>query len=182
MHRTATSTLLAVLALAVLPLVPQAAAQLVGRHDSRAPIEITADNLTVRQNENLAIFKGDVDAVQGDTTLKADELRVFYAEDGGPQASAGNQNVRRIEAEGHVLLSRPDQSAAGERGVYDVPAGKVTMTGNVVLTSKDNVIRGARLDYDLNTGVAVLMPAGDAGPDRGQRVRALFQSKPRQER
>lgn len=178
--RVAVPTLLVLAAIA-----STAQAQLAGSHDNKAPIEITANNLTVRQKDNLAIFQGDVDAVQGDTSLKADELRVSYSEQDEQQpaaAGAGNQNVRRIEAEGNVLLARPGETASGERGVYDVPAGKVTLIGNVVLTSKDNVIRGARLDYDLNTGVASLAPAatGDAG--RSQRVRALFQSQPKRDR
>jgi lipopolysaccharide export system protein LptA len=161
-------------------------AQVAATGQGDQPIEITADRLTVRQNEDLAIFTGDVDAVQGTTSLKADTLRVFYTEGGataaGAAAPGGGQNVRRIEAEGNVLLAEPTRTTAGDRGTYDVPAGKVVMTGNVVLTTKDNVIRGGRLDYDLTTGVVVVTPVGGDGTGRGQRVRALFQSQPQAQR
>jgi lipopolysaccharide export system protein LptA len=151
-------------------------------HNSNAPIEITADTLTVRQAENLAIFSGDVDAVQGDVSLKADELRVFYLneDNGSGNGQAGpttSQNIRRIEAEGNVLLAAPEQSASGERGVYEVQAGRVTLMGNVALSSPENIIRGGHLELDLNTGVATLNPAMPDEEGRSERVRAVFQSQ-----
>jgi lipopolysaccharide export system protein LptA len=148
-----------------------------GGRNKDQPIEITANELTVRQQENLAIFRGDVDAVQGDTSLKADELRVFYVSQDGNVPSGGNNNIRRIEASGNVLLAQPDQSAAGDRGVYDVPNDKVTLTGNVVLSNPENVVRGNHLDYDLATGVATVS-AGGGEAGRSSRVRAVFQAQP----
>jgi lipopolysaccharide export system protein LptA len=165
-------------------LAGSAAAQIgASGHDNSAPIEITAEQLTVRQNENLAIFSGDVDAIQGEISLKADELRVFYVEgeDQAAAAGGGGQNIRRIEADGNVLLTAPEQSAAGQSGVYDVGTGSVVLIGNVILTRDANVIRGGRAEMDLNTGIATVLPGaqGERGP--GQRVRALFQAQPSQE-
>jgi lipopolysaccharide export system protein LptA len=148
-----------------------------GGRNKDQPIEITANELTVRQQENLAIFRGDVDAVQGDTSLKADELRVFYVSQDGNVAGGGGNNIRRIEASGNVLLAQPDQSAAGDRGVYDVPNDKVTLTGNVVLSNPENIVRGSHLDYDLGTGVATVSAGGTEG-SRTSRVRAVFQAQP----
>lgn len=153
-------------------------AQGLAKRDTKAPIEITANELTVRQQENQAVFKGDVDAVQGDMSLKAQVLTVFYAQQAGAQATpaTGGDSIQRIEAQGQVLLASPEQSAAGDRGVYDVPARKITLFGNVILTGKGNVIRGARLDYDLASGVAVVAAGAPEG-GRNQRVRALFEAK-----
>ena len=148
-----------------------------GDQGNDAPIEITANELTVRQQENLAIFRGEVDAVQGDTSLKADELRVFYVSQDGNLPAGGNNNIRRIEASGNVLLAQPDQSASGDRGVYDVPNNKVTLTGNVVLSNPDNVVRGNHLDYDLGSGVATVS-AGSTEGSSPSRVRAVFQAQP----
>ncbi|MDX6751107.1 LptA/OstA family protein [Geminicoccaceae bacterium 1502E] len=158
-----------------------------GDGGGKAPIEITADNLVVRQQEQLAVFSGNVNAVQGDMTLRAAELRVFYLEDRGPekdgakkgknkngdkaaQDGGGQQSIRRIEAEGSVVVDSGGQTAKGDNGVYDPATNAVTLDGNVVLTRADNVIRGGHLVLDLDTGVATLKPAGG-----GQRVRALFQ-------
>lgn len=135
------------------------------------PIEIVADRLQVDQDQQLAVFSGNVDAVQGDLSLRADRLRVYYAEGAGaPGANA--QGIRRIEAEGNVLLTRPGETAAGNAGAYDPAAGTLVLEGDVVLTRGRNVVRGDRLDSNLNTGVSVVTAARTG--EGSQRVRALF--------
>jgi lipopolysaccharide export system protein LptA len=155
---------------------PLAAAQSL-QHDSSLPIEITADSLEVVQHENLATFTGDVDAVQGDLVLSADQLRVHYADsrDAVP-GPPGTGSIRRIEAEGNVFLSSPRETAQGESGVYDVASNQLTMEGAVVLTRDDNVIRGQRLEVDLVSGRSRMFAAvpSSAGGTAPQRVRALF--------
>lgn len=137
--------------------------------DGKAPIEIVADSLVVRQNERLAIFSGNVDATQGQRSLRADELKVFY----GEESAGGGQGIRRIEATGRVLVVEPGQTAQGDRGVYEPAAGRIQLDGNVVLTRGDNVVRGGQLEMDLATGTAVVRAARPGGPP-GERVRALF--------
>lgn len=147
--------------------------------DSSEPIEIIADKLVVQQETQIATFTGNVVAVQGEMTLKSDLLRVFYAQTEGEAAQASaapadNTSVRRVEAEGKVSLANLKDTATGDHGVYDVPAQKVTLTGNVVLTSGDNVVKGSSLDMDLATNVSTVH-SDAASPDRRQqRVRALF--------
>lgn len=137
--------------------------------DKSAPIEIVADSLVVRQAERLAVFSGNVDATQGERSLRADELKVFY----GEEQPGGGQGIRRIEATGRVVVAEPGQTAQGDRGVYDPEAGKIRLDGNVVLTRGDNVVRGGQLEMDLATGTAVVRAAKPGGAP-GERVRALF--------
>ena len=148
-------------------------------HDTSLPIEITADTLEVRQQEQIATFSGNVDAVQGEMVLSADLLRVYYGEREEKERSEGDQpgqSIRRIEAEGNVFLSSPRETAQGEKGTYDLIANQVILEGAVVLTQDDNVIRGERLEIDLTTGHARMLAAapgaGQATP--AQRVRAVF--------
>jgi lipopolysaccharide export system protein LptA len=147
------------------------------QHDTTLPIEITADSLEVVQDQKIATFTGDVDAVQGDMVLSADLLRVHYGDvDGAAAGPPGTGSIRRIEAEGNVFLTSPRGTAQGTAGVYDVAANRVTMEGAVVLTRDDNVIRGDRLQMDLASGrsqifAAVPSTEGGAAPER---VRALF--------
>ncbi|WP_159709545.1 lipopolysaccharide transport periplasmic protein LptA [Geminicoccus flavidas] len=146
-------------------------------HDSRQPIEITSDTLTVEQPKQLATFAGNVDAVQGDMKLRADRLLVHYARneaaEGGSGAGGGadpaDNSIRMIEAFGKVVITSPAESAQGDAGVYDVVAGTMQLTGDVVLTRGENVIRGNRLDMDLNTGLSTV-----SGGKRSERVRAVF--------
>jgi lipopolysaccharide export system protein LptA len=146
------------------------------QHDTSLPIEITADRLEVVQPDRVATFTGNVDAIQGDLVLRADELRVHYS--GGEQAGSAEQAgaIRRIEASGNVFLSSPRETAEGDAGVYDVASNSVTLDGEVVLTRGENVIRGRHLEIDLVSGRARVVGAATAaeGAAPGERVRAIF--------
>jgi lipopolysaccharide export system protein LptA len=146
------------------------------QHDTKLPIEITADSLEVLQNQNIATFTGNVDAVQGDMVLSADLLRVHYGDAGDAAPPLATGSIRRIEAEGNVFLSSPRETAQGAAGVYDVASNRVTLEGAVVLTREENVIRGQRLEIDLASGrsqVFAAVPSTEGGTPP-QRVRALF--------
>jgi lipopolysaccharide export system protein LptA len=141
---------------------PDAGAQ-AGKHDVDQPIEINADSLEVLQKDRRAVFRGNVDARQGRLRLKADELEVHYQSKGEASQVAGS--ITRIDARGSVFVSLPMETAQGDVGVYDVTAKKITLTGKVVLTRGDNVIRGQRLVLDLATGKSRI--EGGGGRVRG---------------
>jgi lipopolysaccharide export system protein LptA len=166
----------AALLLALLAGGPLAAQSL--RHDSSLPIEITADRLEVLQQQQLATFSGNVDAVQGDLVLSADQLRVYYDQADAPAGAGagGGRSIRRIEAVGNVFVTSPRETAAGEFGTYEVATSLITLEGQVVLTQDDNVIRGQRLEVDLASGrsqVFAAVPSAQGGGP-GERVRAIF--------
>jgi lipopolysaccharide export system protein LptA len=146
------------------------------RHDSNLPIEITADQLEVAQNDNLATFTGNVDAVQGDLVLSADRLRVYYYGNDQQRPAGASSSIRRIEADGNVFVSSPSQTAQGKEGVYDVASNQLSLDGSVVLTQGDNVIRGDRMEVDLVSGQSRVLAAvpSSAGGEPPQRVRAIF--------
>lgn len=119
--------------------------------DTDQPIEINADSLEVQQDNNLAIFTGNVDAIQGRIRLRADRLTVWYRP-GGDGGSDVQGTINKIEANGRVFISSPDETAQGDNGVYDVGAAEVVLTGDVVLTRGENVVRGKHLVMNLETG------------------------------
>lgn len=152
-----------------------------GKHDSSAPIEINADNLEVLQEENKAIFTGHVVAIQGKVRLKSDKMTVYYAQkdEGRKTAEVDPQSgaIKKIDVEGSVFLSTPEETARGARGIYDVDQNLITLQDNVVLTRAKNTLKGNRLVYDFATGKSRLTggaPAAAQGGKDGQRVRALF--------
>lgn len=147
-----------------------------GQNDK--PVEITANSLEVLQAERKAIFKGAVKAVQGDVTLSADEMTVFYKKSGGGNDSAGGFGaVSRIEASGNAHLTTPEETASGDKGVYEVDQKKVHLLGNVELTRDKNILRGTRLEYSFVTGRSLVTSNGKAGEASGGRVRAIFVPK-----
>jgi lipopolysaccharide export system protein LptA len=144
----------------------QASAPLGPRTANDAPIEITADTLEVKQKEQLAVFRGKVDAIQGEMRLRADELVVHYREN---QSTPNEPGISKIEAEGNVFVSSPRETAQGARGVYDVDRSHIDLFGDVVLTQGGNVIRGQKLEMNLATGESRVVSDGGGG-----RVKGLF--------
>ena len=95
--------------------------------DRLLPIEIEADNLEVQQNKQLAIFAGNVNAIQGSYVLQAETLTVHYL--AGQNKTSNGQAIERIDAIGQVYFSpEPETTAQGDEGVYDVVAGTITLT------------------------------------------------------
>src|SRR5262249_18460881 len=116
------------------------------------PVKITANSLEVRDKIRQATFMGDVKLVQGDTNVACKTLVVFY-EDApsankkkaapveGQQQGGASQQIKRAECKGDVLIVQKDQTASGELGVFDIKTNTMTLTGNVVVTQGQKVMR-----------------------------------------
>ena len=160
------------------PAAPQAPGQtrattgVLGIGASKAPISIDADKLQVYDKEQRAVYSGNVVVVQGDTTMKAAHMTVFYERNnqeaqatenagGGP----GGAQLKRVEAKGEVVITSKDQVAKGDNGVLDRENDRMILTGNVSLSQGDNITKGEKLFYNLSTGVATV---------EGGRVRSLL--------
>lgn len=129
--------------------------------DSDQPIKITANSLEVRDKDHIATFIGGVIAIQGDSTLKCKKLVVFYEDNSGPaaapkagQKSSSNQQIKKLEAKGSVVVTQKDQTATGDEGTFEMKTNMAILTGNVIVTQGDNVIRGDKLYIDMTTGVS----------------------------
>jgi lipopolysaccharide export system protein LptA len=143
--------------------------------DNGKPVDVNSDSLEVYQNEQKAIFVGNVVAVQGDSTLKTPRLVVYYENtnaagaNGGSSSDAGKpeaapaktstapssqSSIKRLEASGGVVVTSQDQKATGDNGVFDMATNTAVLTGNVVMTQGANVVRGKELHVDLKTGLA----------------------------
>ncbi len=152
--------------------------------DPDAPIEIEADTLEVEQNAQTATFIGNVVAIQGAIRLRADRLIVTYAQKAEGASSSddgtGGTEITRIDAKSNVhVMSEDDQSASGDWALYMVADETITMGDAVVLRQGENVIRGQRLNIDLNSGQARVeggVTTTDTENPGSGRVRGLFQA------
>jgi lipopolysaccharide export system protein LptA len=128
--------------------------------NSKEPIAIEADALEVFDKEQRAIYTGNVIVTQGDTVMKAKKMVIFYdkpAETAGAAASTSadaDTTIRRVEADGDVVIIDKDQIATGDKGIYENATDTVTLTGNVALSKGQNVTKGSKLVYNLGNGVA----------------------------
>lgn len=149
-----------------LALAGTAAAQTVAfggvKADTKAPVEVTAEKLSVNQSTGEATFEGKVLIGQGAMRLSADRVTVSYAK-------GGQQKIDKLTATGGVtLVSGPDAAEASE-AVYEVATGAIVLTGDAIVTQGQNVLAGDRIEVDLADGTAsvagrvrtVLQPGGN---------------------
>lgn len=161
------------LALVQIPLAAQA--QTTTKLDSSQPIEISADQLEVLQQQQQAIFSGNVIAKQGNINMKAARMLVYYKNGGSGNGGADGavKGISRIDADGGVFFSSPRETAQSSRATYNVDAQTIQMLGDVTLTRDKNILKGTQMVYNLATGRSVLSAAGASGATGG-RVRGLF--------
>lgn len=96
--------------------------------DSKAgavPLEVTADTaLEWNQKAKTYTAKGHAEAKQGDFSVKGDLLVATYA-----GANNSTSDLIRVEATGHVLIQSGADQATGEKAIYDMTNGTVTLSG-----------------------------------------------------
>lgn len=153
---------LAALALGVL--AAPAHAQL---SEDGGPISYSANNLEYFDGQHRLVLTGDVDIVQNDARLRASQVTLFFAGNGG-QGGLASGDIQRMVAVGDVFYVRPSQQARGDRAVYETASDTVTFTGNVIVAGTDNVIRGETLVLRVKAGTTNIRPGA------GQRVRGVF--------
>ena len=148
------------------------------------PVHIEAAKLEVRDKQKVATFSGDVRVKQGDTGMRCRILKVYYERDedngkGKPKTQTmpaatpgpgGEQRIKRLEAIGNVVVTQKEQTASGNLGIFDMKSNTVTLTGNVVMTQGQNVLRGDKLVVNLTSGVSRV----ESGKNGSGRVEGLF--------
>ena len=134
-----------------------------GTAEPDAPVEVTSDSLTIDRDTGSAVFEGGVVVGQGPLRLAAERVEVRYGE---------GRRVAGLSAEGGVTLASGEDAAEAERATYDVEAGEIVMTGDVLLTQGEAAggaaLSADRLRVDLATGraelegrVRTILPVGD---------------------
>jgi lipopolysaccharide export system protein LptA len=149
------------------------------KHDSDAPINISADKFMADSNAKTGTWTGNVIVIQSDMRMRSNSMRLNFTNDNKPD---------KIFASGNVVVDSPNSgTVTGDDGVYDVTAHTVTMTGKqVVLTKQKDVMRGTMLTVNLDTGKAILgagkVPGSpntpESGGATGGRVQGVFTPPP----
>jgi lipopolysaccharide export system protein LptA len=146
------------------------------------PVHIEAGTLEVRDKDKVATFSGNVKVTQGDTAMRCKSLTVFYEQNGkdadksksvavADPGPGGQQRIKKLEARGGVVVTQKQQTATGDLGLFDMEGNTVTLTGNVVMTQGQNVLKGEKLVVDLTNGVSRV----ESGKNGQGRVQGLFQ-------
>jgi lipopolysaccharide export system protein LptA len=150
---------------------------------SNGPIDITADSATVVNSTCEATWIGAAEALQGDSRLRANQIKAFgkkkpagaSSKGAGGAADPGDCGAtERIEADGNVFYVTPDQVAHGDRAVYNADADQIVMTGNVIVVQNGkNVVRGDKMIIQVSTR-HVTIDSDAKGRGTPGRVRGVF--------
>jgi lipopolysaccharide export system protein LptA len=142
---------------------------------SKAPVDITADEGEVINSQCLSIWRGDAEALQATTRLRAHEIRVYGTPK--PSVAANSRNgcgaTNRMEAEGEVYYVTPTDTVRGDRAVYTADNDTIVITGGVVASRGQSVTRGDRMTVQVKTG-QVQMESSAKGRGKPGRVRGVF--------
>ena len=125
--------------------------------DPKAPVEVSADNLSVDQDSGTAVFSGNVVIGQGDLRLSAGSVRVVYSDSMG--------DIAQLLATDGVTLVTDSEAAEAATADYNLTTGILTLSGSVLLTQGASALSAEQMTIDLNSGRAQM----------SGRVRTVFQ-------
>jgi lipopolysaccharide export system protein LptA len=130
------------------------------------PIAVNADRFAADLNAETGTYSGNVLVVQGAVRMRADEVKI----------DAPSGRATRMEARGSIVVESPSGTATGALAVYDIDAQLVRLTGDVVLTNNENVMRGSMLEVRIADGRATLTGgvAANGQAPGSSRVQGLF--------
>lgn len=140
-----------------------------------APIEITADRLISDTQNHLARFEGNVKAVQGDTSIEADRLLIYYKADGSTKpataAAAGTDALSKLVASGNVRIKFDNRLAVTDEAVYITDQRMLTLTGTPArVTSGQDQVSGKVIRFYRDSGRIEVQGGG------GKQIEAIFHS------
>ena len=125
--------------------------------DPNAPVEITADSLTVDQDSKSAVFSGNVVIGQGEMRISAAEVKVIYSDATG--------DIAQLLATGGVTFVTATEAAEAQSAEYNLTTGMLILSGEVLLTQGASALSADQMTVNLETGTAQMQG----------RVRTVFQ-------
>lgn len=130
--------------------------------DKNQPIQIQSDRLDAYQEKKMVVFSGHAVATQGDKTIKADRLLIYYK---GHSAAPEKTNkvdmgtsgdLDRLEAQGQVVITQTNRVVTGDHAAFYQDSQIIVMTGNAVMREGKNVVKGERIVVYLNEDRGVI--------------------------
>ncbi|MBI3603780.1 MAG: hypothetical protein HY205_04955 [Nitrospirae bacterium] len=146
---------------------------------------ITAEKMTVRNQDSKAIFEGAVVLTKGALIVHSDVMVVVFkagdqpAPGGGGAArgsgkarnaatdksvpanaaglpTTGNRSVSMIEATGRVRIEKDDGQATGQKAMYFAEEEKIILTGEPVAWQKGTRVTGQKITMYLAEGRSIV--------------------------
>lgn len=143
-----------------------------GRAAQAASTTITSKKMTVKNQDNQAVFEGAVVLTRGALVVHSDRMVVMFrgqtvstnddppkgrgavkgvAPSKGPAAApaVSNRSVNQIEATGRVKIKKDSGSATCEKAIYYQDEDKIVLTGDPVAWDKGTRVSGRQITMFL---------------------------------
>lgn len=103
-----------------------------GDNFGKEPTYVKSDTLTLKGEERVFAYEGNVEVQQGDMTLTAAIVEGSYNEQNEIETLTARTNV--------VIVKGPEIRASGERAIFDNKSQVVTLTDNPELQQEGSVL------------------------------------------
>ena len=133
----------------------------------KEPVKVTSESMEALSDPRRIFFTGDAVARQGDLTIEADQLRIFFDQN--------SEVIERLEAEGGVRIEQGNRVATGEHCVMHQQQAIIVLTGSPRITEGDDSVEGDEITVYLNENRSTVRGEGSS------RVRAIFHPKDEKE-
>ena len=137
--------------------------------NSAQPISIEALQFEMLLAERKAVYTGDVEATQGDYTINADELVVFFDEDNKITVMQATGTPAALTDQ----ITQPSLLITGDQLDYLFVESIVRANGNGILKQGEDFVRAETIVYDLDAQTARATGGGN------ERVRVTLAPKSR---
>lgn len=140
------------------------------RFETAEDVITARDSLEYWETQQVAVARGNAVALREDKRVRGDIMTARFAEDAG-----GDLAINRVDLNGNVQISTPEESVRGDKGIYYVQRQVATLSGDVKITRGENQLNGRYAEVNLKTGVSKLLGAPPG--QEGTRVRGLLVPK-----
>jgi len=111
----------------------------------------------------------------GNTATKFTDGRQIFGDKAVTTTSPDDGKIVQITITGNARILHPDangniQEATGDHAVYDAASDTVIVTGHVILTEAENILKGSKAVMKIGEGTSVLSSDGDNNRVSGQFV------------
>jgi len=140
---------------------------------NKPPIHIEADRMVSMKADNAVLFTGNVDAKQGQMTIRSAEMTVYYlsAEEKAKLPQSGEERtLKKLFASGNVEIQNEGMTGTGDKMEYYEAERKMILIGNSKVWQDNNLVTGHTVVVYLDQGKSIV----ERGEKKGERVKAFF--------
>jgi len=136
-------------------------------------IHITSDRLISDNKAGYAEFIGHVKAIQGDTVITSDKLKIFFKKNIADKGSLSlnEKSIQKIVANNNVEIKFDNRVATAQQAVYNTETMVLVLSGNnSKVISENDSISGEKITFYRMDG-RINVESGNK-----KRVEAVFYS------